>query len=306
MYNRNFLVRLIRLTFILTNLFSSAWQVAVATEVSTCKIAIDNSGDDWTISISNSGSYCIGQDLRQSDPFYRLPHQAVPKEPLLVIQRSHVLADLNQHRLITSVLSRAGVRVLALKQSPINGITVRNGFISSSSGPTVFMVDAFDDGKDARFGQHLAIAASNGNTSRYRPTEFVLENLTLEGNSHAIVMQGMKNIIRHCKIIGGNGTVNVFGPNLIFEDNEVILHAKAQAETNDQAPVALYLEDSANSVVRNNRISIKGNTPDSEAIVLRNSPNVTLQGNTISGTDSLYNLLDEQSSVMATDNHLNR
>jgi len=168
------------------------------------------------------------------------------------------------------------------------------------------MVDAFDDGKNVQFGRNFSIASSQGDLTKYRPTEFVLENLTLEGDNHVIIMQGMKNIIRRCKIIGGNGTVNVFGPQLIFEDNEIILHAKDKTSDSDDAPVALYLEDSADSVVRNNRIVIKGRASGSEAIVLKNSPNVTLSGNTISGAEAVYKLLDENSSVTASGNTLKR
>lgn len=168
------------------------------------------------------------------------------------------------------------------------------------------MVDSFNEEMDTRFGQNFSISSSQGDLSGYRPTEFILENLTLEGDNHVIIMQGMKNIIRRCKIIGGNGTVNVFGPQLIFEDNEIVLHAKDKTSDGDDAPVALYLEDAADSMVRNNRIVIKGRASGSEAIVLKNSPNVTLSGNTVSGADAVYKLLDENSSVTASGNTLKR
>ncbi len=119
--------------------------------------------------------------------------------------------------------------------------------------------------------------------SQYLDTDYVLENLTLSGDNHVIIMQGKRNIIRNCKIIGGNGTVNVYGPNLLFENNEIVLNARAQANAADEPPVALYLEDAADSVVRNNRITVKGQVPGSIAIVLKNSRNVQLDGNTITG-----------------------
>jgi parallel beta-helix repeat protein len=272
-----------------------------------CQRVVDTSGDNWTIAIWDSGKFCVGQNLSQDDPIFKLPHQPVPKSPLLLIRHSEVFADLNGHNLKPRVEHREGIRVFAMESSPLRAISIRNGFISSTSGPTIYMVDAFNDkNRNIRFGRNFPIAVFNGYAAIYRPTEFILENLTLQGDSQVIIMQGMNNIIRHCKIIGGNGTVNVFGPNLIFEDNEIILHAKTESEASGEAPVALYLEDAANSVIRNNHITIKGNTSSSQSIVLKNSPNVTLQGNTVSGNDTLYKLLDERSSVIATDNHPNR
>lgn len=293
--------KLTRLHLLFHLLCSPIWAFAAVNDGGLCEPIVDKSGDDWTIAIWNSGRYCIGQDLNQSTPIFRFPHQAVPKDPLLIIEKGHVFADLNRHLLITSVHTRVGMRVYALKKSPIDSVTVQNGSITSTSGPAVFMVDAFDDAKDTRFGQNLAIAFSQGNISRYRTTEFVLEGLTLKADDHVIIMQGMKNIIRHCKIIGGNSTVNLFGPELVFEDNEIILHAKSQADAGDEAAVTIYLEDAANSIIRNNRITIKGRTVKSKAIVIKNSSNVTVEGNTVSGADSLYQLLDDRSSV--TENH---
>jgi hypothetical protein len=111
-------------------------------------------------------------------------------------------------------------------------------------------------------------------------------------------MQGKRNIIRNCTIIGGNGTVNVYGPNLLFEGNTIILNAKTPKTAHDEQPVALYLEDAADSVVRNNKIIIKGpGELNPEAIVLVNSPNVVLEHNTIRGTKTVYKLLDQRSSV---------
>ena len=101
---------------------------------------------------------------------------------------------------------------------------------------------------------------------------------------------------------GGNGTVNLYGPNLTFEDNDIILNAKDPQKEGDEPPVALYLEDAADSVIRNNRITIKGRVAHADAIVLKNSSNVTLEGNTITGTKEVYKLLDEISSVKALGN----
>ncbi len=156
--------------------------------------------------------------------------------------------------------------------------------------------------KNKRFGHGLSIADSRGDLSQYRDTEYVLENLTLESDNIVIIMQGKKNIIRHCKIIGGNGTVNLYGPNMTFEDNEIILNAKDPQKEGDEPAVALYLEDAQDSVIRNNRITIKGRAAKTDAIVVKNSANVLIEGNTITGSKEVYRLLDEISSVKATAN----
>ena len=111
-------------------------------------------------------------------------------------------------------------------------------------------------------------------------------------------MQGKRNIIRNCTIIGGNGTVNVYGPNLLFEGNTIILNAQTPKTPGDEKAVALYLEDAADSVVRNNKIVIRGSGAlNANAIVLVNSANVLLEHNTIRGTRTVYKSLDERSSV---------
>lgn len=127
----------------------------------------------------------------------------------------------------------------------------------------------------------------------YVATRFVLEDLTLEASEIAVVMQGRNNVIRRCKIIGGNSTLNLYGPGLVFEDNEIVMNAKPEGEV----PVALYLEDADGAVVRNNRITIRGLVPDAQAIALKNSSDVTLQNNSVNGQGQPYKLLDQQSSV---------
>lgn len=301
---RKFCIFLIQLFFLDSILKIKTSAIFAANTTNYCEHLLDKSGDEWTIAIWKPGRYCIGQDLHQSDPIFRLPHQAVPRSALLEIRSNHVFADLKQHHLISKVKHREGVWAFGTSPSQIKSITIKNGTISTNLGPTIFMVDAFDDGTDIRFGQNFSIASSGGDLAKYRPTDFILENLTLKADGHAIIMQGMRNIIRHCKIIGGNGTVNLFGPQLIFEENEIVFKAKENSSRNDEAPVALHLEDAANSIIRNNHIIVQGRAALSTAITLKNSTNVTLEGNTITGAGSIYELLDERSSVTAINNRM--
>jgi len=272
-----------------------------------CRLLKDMVNDNWSVLVSQPGNYCFAQDLHQSWPLFRLPHQPVPMGPLLNINSNNVIIDLKNHKLTARGPEDRGEGVWhgSTYSRPSPRITIKNGFIATSTLPTVFLTYRWNN-ENHRFGdRQYKIALSNGDLSQYRPTEFILENLTLEADNHVIVMQGMNNIIRNCKIVGGNGTVNIYGPNLIFENNEIILKAKDTAAANGEAPVALYLEDSADSVVRNNHITVKGNAANVSAVALKNSPNVILTGNTVSGTKDLYKLLDADSTVKASENKLN-
>jgi hypothetical protein len=270
--------------------------------------------DGWSVGVYEPGDYCVAQNLRQTWPLIRLPHQPAPRDPLIKINSSNVKVDLMERHLSAKISSGLGIWV---NQSgffinregnhPYYSMKISNGKISTTEQVTVFMVHAWNR-ENKRFDHRRlsadtfavagSLADSHGDLTQYRPTEYTLENLTLEADNHVIIMQGKKNIIRRCKIIGGNGTVNVYGPNLIFEDNEIILNAKDPQKEGDEPAVALYLEDAADSIVRNNRITIKGHAAKTDAIVLKNSPNVQIEGNTIKGTNEVYRLLDERSSVV--------
>jgi hypothetical protein len=259
--------------------------------------------EGWSVSVSYPGDYCIEQNLYQAWPLFRLPHQPVPLDPLISVNSSNVTVDLMGRNLSAKTPIGKGVWVNTISATPKHSIKIWNGSISTSRELTIFMVHGWN-GKNNRFGDTYSIASSYGDLGQYHPTEFVLENLTLEAENHVIIMQGKKNVIRNCKIIGGNGTVNLYGPNLVFENNEIILHAKDPKNGGDEPPVALYLEDAADSVVRNNRILINGQASKADAIVLKNSPNVLIEGNTIKGAKDVYKRLDERSSVKATANSL--
>jgi len=276
----------------------------------------------WYVWASRPGDYCVAQDLYQSEPaaWFRLPHQPVPKGPMVSVNyASNVTIDLMTHHLSAKIPYGLGIYLNdgsfwpngGGKAPPYHTIKISNGTVTTSKQPTVVMVHAWDKKNKRFYHQSLgdnvrsnapALADYHGDIEEYAATEYVLENLTLESDNVAVIMQGKKNVIRHCKIIGGNGTVNLYGPNLTFEDNDIILNAKDPQKAGDEPAVALYLEDAADSVVRNNRITIKGHAAKADAIVLKNSANVLLEGNTITGTKEVYKLLDERSSVKAAGN----
>ncbi len=145
-------------------------------------------------------------------------------------------------------------------------ISLRNGSISTKFQPAVIMAHRWN-GDNQRFdgkkvGGHFLLGArltdSRGDIERYESTDYVLENLTLTSDQIVVLMQGKNNIIRRCKIIGANAAVNLYGPNLVFEDNEIVMTARDPADAGGEPQVALYVEDGFGAVIRNNRFVIKG------------------------------------------------
>lgn len=260
--------------------------------------------DGWSVGVRDPGNYCIEQNLHQSWPLIEFAHQRVPLSPLISVYGGGVTIDLKGHKLSSTTPINSGVFTDISGDDKILPTTIKNGIISTSKTPAIGMIAAWNL-ENMRFGRAYGLAASHGDLSKYKPTIFILENLTLTSSQHAIIMQGKRNIIRNCTIIGGNGTVNVYGPNLLFEGNTIILNAQTPKTQDDEKPVALYLEDAADSVVRNNKIVIKGaGASNANAIVLVNSPNVLLEHNTVRGTKDVYKLLDEHSSVRTLDNEV--
>ena len=289
------LARVIAMIVVLTLSIPVKSRTTVEKITKSCTELTDSEG--WSVGIWKPGNYCIGQNLNQSWPLIKFAHQAVPLSPLIGIFSGNVTIDLREHHLKNTTPVYSGVFTYFSSDESILPTTIKNGKISTSDIPTMYMVDKWNLGNQ-RFGRSYPLSSSHGDISQYKPTVFVLENLTLEGNKHAIIMQGKRNIIRNCTIIGGNGTVNVYGPNLLFEGNTIILNAQTPKTPGDEKPVALYLEDAADSVVRNNKIVIRGSGAlNANAIVLVNSANVLLEHNTIRGTRTVYKSLDERSSV---------
>jgi hypothetical protein len=215
----------------------------------------------------------------------------------MTIAASDVQVDLGGHVLRAKQPAAQGLWINGRGDSRIHSVRVTNGSIAITDRPAVFMVYAWNSDNDRFRRRSVAgFLATARDPSDYKHTGFVLENLTLEARDVAVIMQGRGNTIRHCKIIGGNAAVNLYGPDLIFEDNEIVLNA-TETPPGGEPAVALYLEDANGSTVRNNRITIRGRTAGAEAIVLKNSSEVTLQNNSVNGGPQTYKLLDQQSSL---------
>lgn len=263
-----------------------------------CKpVAVGDYG--WSASIRYEGLYCLKQDIRQSvgPAWLRLPHQPTPQSPLMMIGSNNVKLDLGGHALRATQKTGQGLWVNASRDDPIHSIHVSNGSIRTTDRPAVVMVHAWNDNNDRFRRRFIApYLATARDVSEYKETGFVLENMTLEANDVVVIMQGKNNTIRHCKIIGGNATINLYGPGLTFEDNDIVMNA-SEDKPNGEGAVMLYLEDAEGSIIRNNRFTLRGRVVDAEAVVLKNSANVTLQGNSVNGGKQTFKLLDQASSV---------
>jgi hypothetical protein len=246
----------------------------------------------WSALIDSKGFRCLNTDLLQTDTLINFAHQSRPKDPLLRIRSADVELDLRGHQLSARTAYGRGLEVVSPYPEPRRNIAIRNGTIKTADQPAVYMVHNWNN-DDGRFGMRLEIAKTGGDVSLYRSTDYVLDGLTLNANSRVIIMQGRKNVIRNCRIVGGAGAINLFGPELVFENNEIVIENAAS----NQDPV-IYLEDADNSTVRDNKITMRGGYGKSAIIVIKNSRNVRVERNTLNGAGALFNLLDKVSNVI--------
>lgn len=279
-----------------------------AKQVNTIQISPElctplSDSEGWSVDVWKPGDYCLTGDLKQLWPATSQPHQRLPASPLISIYSSGVLLDLKKHSLFSETPINFGVYKSSSNKESYSPTTIKNGIIETKEKPTVFMVETWNlDNKT--FGRSYSLASSHGDISKYKPTLLILENLIIKSNKHAIIMQGKRNVIRNCIIIGGSRAVNVYGPNLLFEGNTIISDMRESHINENESRIALYIEDAGDSIIRNNEIIMTGVTSiNSTAISLANSKNVLIEKNIISGTDKIYHIQDDKSSVRALKNY---
>lgn len=271
----------------------------------------------WSVSIVESGNYCLVQDLKQLErpAWLRLPHGTIPHEPMMSIGPGNVAIDLAGHSLVATLERGEGIRhrtgltradgIPHPLKAPARAIALRNGSIRTTRQPAVVMVHRWNDPpapiSNRLQGEPALLDApasdAHGDLTLYQDTEYVLEDLTLTSDQFVVLMQGKRNTIRRCKIIGGSAAVNLFGPDLVFEDNEIVITARAPEDAGGQPQLALFVKDGTRALIRNNRFVIKGKPEGAVAMAFKNSPGVVLEGNTVEGKAGLYRLLDETSTV---------
>lgn len=273
--------------------------------------------------IATPGNYCVREDFVQHW-VHTLPHARMPfpGNPIIDIQASNVILDLREHRLFAE--ERLGLPRKAGISAYINDplcqrLTIRNGTLEIQRGLPIQITQTVglnshmegtrivSDPKKNLVLANRSINTSNGDISFYKDTEYVLEDLTIVTKSQAVVLQGAKNTLRRCRIIGCDGVVQLFGPNVEVIDCEIVLgyHNPFGFVKWDESPVALWLEDAQNAVIRGNRFIINTDAGKAQgyAVALTNSANVRFEDNTINGVPVLYKCLDATSSAQEEATH---
>jgi hypothetical protein len=151
--------------------------------------------------------------------------------PLISIFSSNVTVDLMNRNLSAQTPTGQGVVAEDTSRMPRHTIEIRSGTIRTASQPTIFMVNSWNS-NNVRFGSgRFAIAESAGDLTQYKPTEFVLENLTLTAENHVIIMQGMNNIIL--------GEPGGSGPLIQLSNSDITLDLRGHTLRSDRAGVAI-------------------------------------------------------------------
>lgn len=263
--------------------------------------------------IDAPGRYCVALDFRQhgmsggghSGPGYG--------HTLINVGGSGVIIDLQGHVLHTDERSH-GVRLAALANQgraewerreyglSTREVTVRNG-----------VIDLRGIGSGIRFIKWwdliLLTEEVPPSASPYEKTRYVIENLTIKTDNVGIQLEGDGNIVRNCVIESdGDAAVIMAGPNSQILNNTIILGNPlvptwvAARDFGDmvlntpaarrQTRAAIVLQDGSGSVIRGNRIEVKGKSATRHSIYLNNgSRDVLVEGNTfVNGVDPVVQL----------------
>ena len=247
-------------------------------------------------SIYKPGSYCVDQDfyLQTGYALSEGWRESVPSSVILSINSGDVVVDLQGHELKTNSNRVNGVKAYPDQYHPkaLNRIVIKNGTIDLRGGYGVSLISqVIYEADKLRKNVALELAgAAHQAADRYRPSDYVLENLTIKTSGEGIILAGKNSIVRNCKIDAGNGAVQIYGPGAQVINNEIILHS-AEPDPHkyrNKPPIALILHDAEGAVVTGNTITVKGKMKNAQAIVLSRSPNVRIENNKINGVAEAY------------------
>lgn len=264
--------------------------------------------------IKAPGNYCVQENFVQRWVL-TLPHGKMPfpSGRIIDVMASDVVLDLGKHKLsaeeVLGKTIKVGVHQVAEGHNLSYGrVLVRNGVIDIPRGLPIYLTQTGGFNLKGPRKEFLfygkGIDLSDGAPDFYKDTEYILEDLTIVTKSHAVILQGAKNILRRCRIIGCDGVVQLFGPNVQLIDCEIVLgyHNPFNFSSWKELPVALWLEDADNAVLSGNRFVI--NTEQGRnlgyAVALKNSTNVRFQNNTVNGVPALYKSMDDSSTASET------
>ncbi len=156
---------------------------------------------------------------------------------------------------------------------------------------------------------------------------FLIENMVLEDdgtesvNDAIVSLSGAGNIIRNLKLRfgainalkpdgtpihadahAGNPRVGIlnYGPRAVVENNEII----QDTDNKERVPAyAIYLRNAADSLVRNNRLDIRGTQKKTIAIGLRDSKNVRVEKNRVRGGETFIERSEGAYALEAGNEH---
>lgn len=296
-----------------------AW--CAAADAASCIPLLPRSEANQDAVIDRAGAYCVDRDFRQP-ALYGAGHSGPRYDHALVaVGGGDVTIDLRRHTLHTDarshgVLSAARVNMGGARDqkrefgASTRNITVRNGVIDlRGTGTGVRLVRWWDlIALDERMPQEAA---------PYEKTRYVLENLTIKTDNVGIQLEGDGNIVRNCLIESdGDAAIIMAGPNSQIIGNTIVLGNPSiptwvkSSEAGDlpgmlyktpaarkQTRAAIVLQDGSGSVLRGNRIEVKGKSATRHSIFLNNgSKDVLIEGNSfVDGVDATMVLGDSSS-----------
>jgi hypothetical protein len=284
----------------------------VAEEAAACKPLLPRSAADQDAVINSAGAYCVASDFRQptlSGAGHNGPRYG---HALIKVGGGDVTIDLQQHTLHTDARSHG--LLLAARANVGVARDLKRDFGASSRIVTVRngVIDLRGIGTGVRFVRWWDLIKLDETVPPearpYEHTRYVLENLTIKTDNVGIQLEGDGNIVRDCVIESdGDAAIIMAGPNSQIVNNTVILGdplvptwTKAAEQSNQlamlyktprarqQTRAAIVLQDGSGSVVRGNRIEVKGKSSTRHSILLNNgSRDVLIEGNTfIDGIDA--------------------
>jgi len=255
--------------------------------------------------IHTPGLHCVAVDFWQQRLSDFAGHTGPPPyHHLLEIIANDVTVDLTNHTLHSDGNS-GGIGTERIQQSgtpmPRN-ITIRNGILDLRGLGTA--VDISD---------HWPMGDVNTRPPKdfpgFKKSGVILENLLIKTDNVGVMLEGDGNIIRNCIIESdGDSAIMMAGPNGQILNNTIILNEplvptwlKPRSyieqminlhEFRKITRAAITLHSASGTVIRGNRIEVKGKSSTRHNIFLTdNSINVQIDGNTIVGTEEPVKLM---------------
>ncbi len=262
--------------------------------------------------IREPGFYCVEVDFWQ-----RILRGAGHTWPtsyhrILSVHASNVTIDLKNHTLRSDGASTGiGISLDKEQWDAARTITIKNGVIDLRGGGT---------GIEGHHKWQMFSITERvpGNLTGYDEPTLILENLLIKTANMGITLTGNGNVIRRCVIeSGGNAAIIIAGPNSKIFDNVILLnapfvpgslqgasytqlrHITEFFEAKAEPTAAIALHQATGTVIRNNRIEVRGKSATRHNIYLNNgSRDVLIEGNTFVSGGAPVTMANGSTSVL--------